>query len=1365
MPRAADHSITVFASLLASQPACMLRTVAASPAIEAPATAPRTSPGQEPPGGLSRAALRSALPRLFAGVLVSLAILVSGSLVERAALGATDQELMTRIARDVERIIKARTGELHRMADRVVVSADQVRAASSDPEAARALFDASARAIDGEPPGRVAVTVFGPSDIPLAWSGRPSELPADRLEGGRALFVAPGLLGPRLVYVVPVPDRSGRRPAGTVAVERVLAGNTSSSRQGDDEVRVRTRYVPVLLRARYEGAGEAAADHRFLVTAPDGGPLLEGHVDPPALVALRTRYRDRTHDAALAVLALAIVVSAVPFLTWRERSRRVSGYVAASLIVAGLLVAARTVAIAAVPTTWWWPSAGQGGWLSLLLLRSPVDLLVTAALLLTLVWLFGGAVERRRIVARHAPVPSASLGRTLAFTATHLAAGAGLAAVLIAHRALVNRVFTRTSADPLQFSLHPFSAERLTFVLAVLFLGVVTLWAGVAILRAATTVWRVRRREIGWRLATAALWLAPLAVAASVGLGLPRAAIAPLWVPAVAAVLLAGLARLVVPKLRRGSQAMRMMVRFLIVALPGLVFYPTMTSLSAEATERIITQSLGPQALSHRNELQVQLRRSLAQIDAMPDLLAFVQNASTRPDEPPPTDAAFTVWQQTDLARLRLTSSIELYAGDGSLVSRFALNLPAEIAATPQWTESGCGWDIFGEPLAGTEDRVLLHAGRGLCPSDGARRGAPQGAIVVHVMLDYGTLPFLASQNPYGDLLQPGGEVRRDAHGRTIAFAMYGWGRTPIFPNAGTAWPISRELLNRIYRAGRTPIWEIVQRGDQRFRVYFLNDRAGIYALGYELPRPVDHFIALAELLTLAGVAYVALLLSIGLIRRLAGYRATHGRSLLREIRGSYYRKLFLAFVAAAVVPVIALALLTRTYIASQLRDGIESAAVQTAAVAKRVVETVVSQQRRDTNVRPVFSDEIMVWVSRVIGEDVNVFAGPRLMATSQRDLFASGDLPTRTPAEVYRAIVLERQASYVGEEHIGTFAYMVAAAPVREGDVRTILTVPLALRQQEIEREIDALDRRVLLASVCFILLGAGIGYYMAERIADPVSRLTRATRRIARGDLDARIVTATTDELRRLVDAFNSMAADLQRQRVELERTNRLAAWAEMARQVAHDIKNPLTPIQLSAEHLRRVHEDRKRPLGPVLDGCIDTILSQVRLLRQISSEFSSFASAPQARLQPTAVNEIVEEILEPYLTAPARVTMARELAPDLPAVPLDRTLVGRALINIVENALHAMPGGGTLTVRTRRTDGGIAIDVEDTGIGMDEDARARLFEPYFSTRATGTGLGLTIAKRNVELNHGRIAVESQAGRGTTVTLAFPIGEPPGA
>src|SRR5262249_4351222 len=191
------------------------------------------------------------------------------------------------------------------------------------------------------------------------------------------------------------------------------------------------------------------------------------------------------------------------------------------------------------------------------------------------------------------------------------------------------------------------------------------------------------------------------------------------------------------------------------------------------------------------------------------------------------------------------------------------------------------------------------------------------------------------------------------------------------------------------------------------------------------------------------------------------------------------------------------------------------------------------------------------------------------------------------------------------------------------------IVTVPVPLRQEDIESQIDNLDRRVLSAAVMFILLGSALGYWMAERIADPISRLTRATRKIARGNLDARVAAAASDELGRLINDFNRMADDLKRQRTELERTQRLEAWADMARQVAHDIKNPLTPIQLSAEHAQRVNLDRGRPLSPVLDECITAILSQVRLLRQISAEFSNFASTATAHPQPTHLSSLMEEV----------------------------------------------------------------------------------------------------------------------------------------
>jgi two-component system nitrogen regulation sensor histidine kinase NtrY len=236
--------------------------------------------------------------------------------------------------------------------------------------------------------------------------------------------------------------------------------------------------------------------------------------------------------------------------------------------------------------------------------------------------------------------------------------------------------------------------------------------------------------------------------------------------------------------------------------------------------------------------------------------------------------------------------------------------------------------------------------------------------------------------------------------------------------------------------------------------------------------------------------------------------------------------------------------------------------------------------------------------------------------------------------------------------------------------------------------------------------------------------------------------------------------MAADLQRQRVELERTNRLAAWADMARQVAHDIKNPLTPIQLNAEHLRRVHQDRGAPMGEALEECVRNILTQVRLLRQLAGEFSSFASSPTARPVPTKLHELMSEVVQPYRPGLTdHVTIETAIPQTLPPLMVDKGVLARALTNIIENALHAMPGGGSLRIAATLLDPQhVQLEISDSGVGMDRDSLDRIFEPYFSTRGSGTGLGLTIAKRNVELNGGTIAVESERGRGTTVRITLP-------
>ena len=198
----------------------------------------------------------------------------------------------------------------------------------------------------------------------------------------------------------------------------------------------------------------------------------------------------------------------------------------------------------------------------------------------------------------------------------------------------------------------------------------------------------------------------------------------------------------------------------------------------------------------------------------------------------------------------------------------------------------------------------------------------------------------------------------------------------------------------------RAPVWARLLRDDQPYDVYLLNDRGGIYALGFPVVTLLGHLMNLAELTVLAAVTFFFVLM-LAAVFSTVSRRTTNARALLREVRASFYRKLFLAFVAAAVVPVVALALVTSNYVAGQMRANVEQEAVRTASAAQRVVEDLVAPRAAQQGVG--IDDNLMVWVSRLIDQDVNIFTGPRLLATSERNLFASGVLPIRTPADVYR--------------------------------------------------------------------------------------------------------------------------------------------------------------------------------------------------------------------------------------------------------------------------------------------------------------------------------------------------------------------------
>jgi signal transduction histidine kinase len=316
--------------------------------------------------------------------------------------------------------------------------------------------------------------------------------------------------------------------------------------------------------------------------------------------------------------------------------------------------------------------------------------------------------------------------------------------------------------------------------------------------------------------------------------------------------------------------------------------------------------------------------------------------------------------------------------------------------------------------------------------------------------------------------------------------------------------------------------------------------------------------------------------------------------------------------------------------------------------------------------------------------------------------------------------------------------------------------------------REIVALG--AFIRSTAFLVAAAGIlvgfilSWWASARITSPVQQLAAGAREVAAGNWHARVDVPAGGEIAELARAFNHMTLQLATQREQLVQSERVAAWRELARRLAHELKNPLFPLQITVENLQRARERGPGEFDEVFRESTNTLLAELSNLKSIVGRFSDFAKMPAPDLKTVNINDVVRDALRPFyaqFTAVGRPSITPELylEEDIPAIEADPELLHRAVQNLVLNALDAMPGGGTLTIRTRPgAQGGVLFEIVDTGAGLTREECERLFTPYYTTKQYGTGLGLAIVQSVVSDHTAKISVESEAGHGTTFRIEFP-------
>ena len=346
------------------------------------------------------------------------------------------------------------------------------------------------------------------------------------------------------------------------------------------------------------------------------------------------------------------------------------------------------------------------------------------------------------------------------------------------------------------------------------------------------------------------------------------------------------------------------------------------------------------------------------------------------------------------------------------------------------------------------------------------------------------------------------------------------------------------------------------------------------------------------------------------------------------------------------------------------------------------------------------------------------------------------------------------------------------AAFEARAQEVRQLergLSLDAKLLQVALETQIadrvhaaERTESRTVLLIVIYSLVALAVGAgaaALSQRLLAPIQTLTDGVKAVAAGDLTRKVQVRGEDEIGLLAREFNAMAASLDRQQAELRRAERLATVGRISAQITHEIRNPLNAIGLNAELLQEELEGAGATSETL--HLVSAIGREVDRLNGVVEEYLHFARLPRTTLSAHDLNDLVGNLLDFVSTelAAARIEVRREMAPSLPQVRADEAQLRAVFLNLVRNSREAMPGGGTVTVRTRERDGAVEATVGDTGGGIPEGDLTRIFEPFYSTKERGTGLGLAFAQQVVREHGGTITCESAVGRGTTFTIRIPV------
>jgi len=394
---------------------------------------------------------------------------------------------------------------------------------------------------------------------------------------------------------------------------------------------------------------------------------------------------------------------------------------------------------------------------------------------------------------------------------------------------------------------------------------------------------------------------------------------------------------------------------------------------------------------------------------------------------------------------------------------------------------------------------------------------------------------------------------------------------------------------------------------------------------------------------------------------------------------------------------------------------------------------------------------------------DINAFGkDAQMLMSSQQEIFKRGLIAPLMHPKAYQALQLEGRSQFMQEEKIGNLKFVSAYLPFRDeaGEVQAFINFPYFGKQRSIRQDVSYF-LVVLVNIYVFMILGAALMSILLSRsITNPLKIVTEAISKVELGRKGQRIEWKNEDEIGLLVKEYNRMIEELEHSATLLARSEREGAWREMAKQVAHEIKNPLTPMKLSIQHLQRAIQEERADLPEMTKRIASRLIEQIETLSNIATAFSDFARMPLGNFAELNIAETLRSVADLF-QSDAEVEIKTSIPEDACMVYADKDQLIRVFNNLLKNALQSIPEGrvGQIEVTLRKNENTCTIAVSDNGIGIHPDKSVAVFEPNFTTKSSGTGLGLAMSKSIIEAAGGKIWFENNEPQGTIFLVQLNI------